>query len=211
MLWPAEREPQFKGRSLTKWTRLYYNGKQTDREAAINAIQHIGTNALPYALVWSQPEISPSKQRLAAALNELPGDAGRGLAYRWVYQEIDRRAAAGLACFKVLGRDAAPAVPELVRRINSTNQLAAGVAMEALPYLGREAIEFLGAMIVNPSVSIRTRLRAISVIGDAGTNAAPALPALLQCLQETNYAAESAVTTLANLRIEPEIVVPALQ
>src|SRR5256885_15128646 len=47
-LWAREREPQYKGRSLTGWLRRY---ESKDGEAAA-AVRQIGTNAIPFLLKW---------------------------------------------------------------------------------------------------------------------------------------------------------------
>jgi hypothetical protein len=68
-----ESGPRYNGRSLSKWVVLYDKHAMTQESPefaeAVQAIQTIGTNALPYLLKWIQQE-PPSWQR--TALRTLP-------------------------------------------------------------------------------------------------------------------------------------------
>ena len=93
------------------------------------------------------------------------------------------------------------------------NAIRAEQAMEAFRALGPgacAAIPQLLRLMNDPSRSWSAG-RAASVIVRMGTNARPALPALIRLLTNTNpWAAFGAVTALGDLTLEPQLVVPAL-
>lgn len=86
LIWPGEKEPKYKGRTLTQWIVLH--DRATGRESvhksdynpvmlqeAEHAVHQIGTNALPWLIKWIQsvPSRSRWRQRTADALDKLPG------------------------------------------------------------------------------------------------------------------------------------------
>ena len=66
-LWPGEREPEYQGKRLFQWLDQYhpYTGSLfvsggLDKGAAMDAVQHIGTNGLPWMLKWLRCYDEPS-------------------------------------------------------------------------------------------------------------------------------------------------------
>src|SRR4051794_6509689 len=56
-----QKEPIYKGRSLREWIaqggkRLYFTSNPTQDPEAIEALQVIGTNAIPFLLAWMSNE-----------------------------------------------------------------------------------------------------------------------------------------------------------
>jgi HEAT repeat protein len=79
----------------------------------------------------------------------------------------------------------------------------------ALAYIGPAGLAPLQAAAADPGA--RCRLNAIRALGDMGTNALPAIPLLIQCLTNTNLdVARTATYALCELRLEPDLVLPAL-
>src|SRR2546423_4143418 len=74
--WPGEKEPEYQGKKLSEWLEIYrtndvalrnamwepwtaakYGPKpRVDRDAAAEAVRHIGTNALPWLLATIQDQ-----------------------------------------------------------------------------------------------------------------------------------------------------------
>ena len=154
LAWPREREPEYKGRKLSKWIQdgamattsllstppyvLSPKLQPADRAAKIEAIQNIGTNALPYLLKWIEAGELPKYGKLDVPPTKV---MTRAAAHSWLkYRQRTfwRAIDAGWA-LEVLGSDAISTVPELLRLSHSTNQFAAGVAWRALINMENDA------------------------------------------------------------------------
>src|SRR5256885_14250178 len=116
--WPGEREPEYKGKKLSEWLRLAGDEKTRPQVEAANAIEHIGTNALPWLVQWVGYEPPLWHQQVAPLIDKIPR------LNRWRHQlehAHQQRVNDSDWAFKILGPNAAPALPELARIIqNST-------------------------------------------------------------------------------------------
>jgi hypothetical protein len=135
------------------------------------------------------------------------------LALRPAWSQDETREAcahAAVDAFRILGPEAYPAKFELVRLINaSTNEDTIHRLKFALAYLGAEGLPPLTALATNRQRS--DRFKALAAIRGMGTNARPALPVLIQCLNDEDYyVAKYTAVTLGYLQLEPALVVPAL-
>ena len=152
MLWPGEREPEYKGRRLSSWIESQspkrYPGDFPER---IAAVRHIGTNGLPYLLKWIEgAELPKTYTRLDfAALKVMdPETARRWMSYR---QRKFYRAMGAQWAFEILGTDAAPARPELIRLSHSTNQFVARLASSAFGSIKKDSTQILNAYSRDPN------------------------------------------------------------
>jgi hypothetical protein len=112
LVWPREREPEYKGIPLSKWLENY---KWDDAEFA-RAIKHMGTNALPFLIRAAKYEEPRWRTWVAhTTLKWWPSadDSrfGRGLLGN---KPLSRRGTSVIA-FGILGADADPALNELRR------------------------------------------------------------------------------------------------
>ena len=164
---------------------------------AIDAVEHIGTNALPWLVEWTACNDSASKAKLRALLQRLP----RRLATVFRFADPYDRRQIGTIGFAILGERASPAVPDLVRVIDSRNSqmVVKLAAVEALEHIGRAGVPILLRLIAerrrNPSLAIFA-VYCLSGTADLGTNRLTAAALLIECLQEkdldlTRYAAEA--------------------
>ena len=88
--------------------------KLPDHEAE-KAIREIGTNALPYLLKWIRYDMPSWKMRFYETVNP----ALSTLNSEWgLYDERQRRFVQAPLAFEVLGAQAKPAIPELIRMLN---------------------------------------------------------------------------------------------
>jgi HEAT repeat protein len=208
-LWTAGEtaEPVYAGRTLSQWLWEYgerhvppqgmltqlvsYPFEELDPKAH-DAVLHIGTAAVPYLLKWIAYE--PSTWRH-------PDHADP--------QTI--RAYGAVGAFRSLGPQAAHARDELSRILNDAkNGFSRERAAQALACLGEAGLPPLLAVLTNRQAGFACNL-ALESIGAMGTNARPAVPALLAHLKGTNNSiAESVSLSLSELRLEPALVVPAL-
>src|SRR6267142_701380 len=123
---PREREPEYNRIPLSEWI-AHYHTDGYDSES-FKAIQHIGTNALPYLLRWIQYEkprwktsLNVLGEKLPSSIQELP------LLGFLVNDKAERRAELTVAAFSVLGSKAKPATDELLRLALAENPKAPNV------------------------------------------------------------------------------------
>ena len=175
-------EPKYQGKRLGQWVELYENARADSAEEnqAVQALKAIGSNAIPYLVKWIADPSASDGHYLGAADS-----------------------------FAVFGAAGSPAIPELARLLESTNQLSATLAGTALGHIGKPSLPALMHALTNRMFRIGTQ--AALTLVELGTNARPAVPILLRQLEHPNhFVRERAADTLGKLSLEPEAVVPAL-
>jgi hypothetical protein len=168
------REPVYNGKTATEWMQNFYgaNTPQSARaatpewEESRRAIDHFGTNIIPYALKLARNRDSRLKQLIAQNPHseKVAKFFGCGTAYSgWVFASVQNpRTAANV--FRYLGPRAKPAVPAL--------------------------LELLG-----PKEDSNTREAAALMLTSIGTGAQEALPDLLCYWKEPDLRVRKAVQT----------------
>ena len=204
-------EPKYEGRTLTEWIKDSGPRRNPDpsQARAVEAVRHIGTNALPWLIKWINAKEPRDWQIQLTRAGRLP---------RWIRLKLlpslfgfnsyyaHRRAA--LDGFLILGPQAAPAVPELLQIIGSTNGSPATGALDSIGIAGLP-----GALnvLTNRANSIRVRVTAgawISSVDPRAENDAIA-PLMAQCLRDNiPELAPIAARALARRRLEPELTIP---
>jgi hypothetical protein len=192
LLWPRQREPEYQGKQLREWLGPFSAvNSGTDEDvarfaAAVHALRHTGTNALPCLLDWIDDHSRRERfQELEQKfVNRLPGPLhtiggsliGRPQGY---YYNL------GFFAFRTLGPVAAQAVPELTHRLNSkTSHDARARALLALCDIGKEGLPAVLSVLTNKTTESDLRSYAAEGIAMIGSNAVPAFPYLAQCLKE---------------------------
>jgi HEAT repeat protein len=207
-------EPRYGGRSLSQWlTVSRATGISPERRAeSAAAIRHIGATGLPWLLEWATQEpSSPVKSRVRTFLGNHPRLPAPTALRKWAEPTQDQtKANEARLGFLILGPDAAPAIPELVRiAINGTNVGSATWSVASLANIGPQPLPTLIAIAANTNAI--GRLATIHEIGNLGTNARPALPLLVKWLDDVqSQAASYAAGALGELRLDPATSVPAL-
>jgi len=111
-VWPREPEPEYNGVKLSKWLETYQDKKPEAKEA----IEHIGTNALPFLVNWIQYERPAWRIWLNQFSKRLPSPLQNTRPLNWLLaNEMETRADSAVNGFKVLGKDSWPAFEELQR------------------------------------------------------------------------------------------------
>jgi hypothetical protein len=187
-----DNQTTYQGTSLSKWVGIYsqvayYPGfgraGPAEKEKAADAIRHIGTNALPLllALIDDRP---PGLWRRGGDLSQRLPDWIRGsAAARWLRQHhrVILVAEDARSVSEPLGPIAAPAIPELIQRLSSTNWTGRrDLAKYALACTGPEAMAKSAApsiaMLLSDS-DLRVRMAAtnalLKIAPEILTNAPP--------------------------------------
>ena len=172
---------QFAGRY--RWTRVNYRYAYSRNEEAQYAFEVLGTNAVsavPELIQIYEADVSPSSQRCAA------GALGH------------------------IGRGAAPALPNLIRRFTHTNSEVRFNAVSAVMYIGGDpgvVVPALTSALKDSSVNVRWN--ALVGLSGLGTRARPAVPEILKMVDDPGMVGSSPITTqveTALWRIAPEKV-----
>lgn len=187
--WPGPKEPEYNGKKLSEWLDVYDlqylndHGKEVverEQPAAADALQHIGTNALPWLVKWIKHEPPAWKDRIAGFIEKIPS---RTIA-RW-YVEGDRLGFGAVEGFKLLGPKAAPVVPKLEKIVKGSRaRFSQDWAIEALSYIGKDAFPVLLDTLENPKANFDAA-RAICRLAQHGVDIGPAIPALLLMDRQT--------------------------
>jgi HEAT repeat protein len=199
------RQPHYAGRPLAYWVFQC----DDDREAE-KAVRAIGTNALPFLLDWISRGRPPWKENLGRAIRKVYGGLGYG-PLGGFYRREEIRGSRALGAFAMLGETARPAVPELTRRLQDPKFEVWYSAMQALGRVGKDGVPPLAEALTNQANPFRFRYCALWGLEAAGTNASPAIPAIVKCLddKDSRIGGNSAML-LGGIGLQPELVVPAL-
>ncbi len=219
------REPHYDGRSLSDWYRLWATSTKTNGPAApltqeaMEAIRHIGTNALPILLARVRHPDTPFQ----TAANQIVGLIPDRVVASGPFQNTLGRAVHPgdrcidpIAAFWILGPIAAPAVPELKILIKSARPRTAQTAAHCLAMLGDEGVLPLLAALADRTVPDRTRasVAQLFIYSDALRglkNISLAAPVLADCALSSDPAlAAAAITALGKVHTQPEIAIRAL-
>lgn len=216
LLWTGQKEPEYQGRKLSEWLILSRRSvvatvNSPSPEAAENAVHQIGTNAIPCLLRWLQHRNPPWRERMWEQIAPVAFRiVGRSATYKFILH-LDYQQEMAQWGFEILGEDAQSAVPELERVLNSHRDYS-GNAIRALSSVGTAGLRPLLNVITNRSSDSISRLNSIAMVGcmdRIGTNAAPAVPVLMEYLEDPEVG-PYAVNALGKLGLRSEVCVPAL-
>lgn len=203
LLTRRESEPSYQGKPLSAWLRraTIFNCQVQLPEENIQAIQRIGTNALPFLLQWLQYE--PSAFRLSVYR---VGDRWH-LPVQWLVRTprayLRDEAMAG---FWVLGPAARPAVSVLGSLLDSTNLHVQACALTALCGIGKDALPPILDVLTNAAAHPNSdRILIEGTFTDLTTNAFLMVPSLIPHVasRDPKVAASSAFI-LGNLALMQE-------
>ncbi len=184
-LW-REREPQYKGRSLSQWLAILDRGDPLiSTQEAETAVRQIGTNGIPVLLKWLEYQQPPWRARLGMLCYKLPEKLAEPFE-RLVVGPGPLRQRYAYSALYLLAQDASPAIPVLARHI-------AGPASEGvvvlIAHMGDAGLPTVLPIATNAAERTILRTIVIQEVGNgwaqfASTNAL--VSALICCLQDTN-------------------------
>jgi len=189
-----EREPEYGGRKLSEWLPCLWwshsgNPSAKLTEEARVAIRQIGTEAIPYLMKWMQYEPAAWKRKLYSAVNPMI----KRLNPSWQFNDFGREqlAEGAMRALVTLAEDRyiekvtseeERVIPELTRVLNDRSaSTSARRAAYALSCLGSAGLPPLLEALTNRRER-DLRLYIVYRIGEMGTNARPAVPALQRAL-----------------------------
>jgi hypothetical protein len=204
----TQRQPQYGGRKLEEWLKLYLQSADrfTDGQEAAEAVRHIGTNALPWLLKWTDYE--PTGWKMLLATNP-PAAAQRSGYLRSAYLGLIRRPGddlewLGRSGFEILGPQARPALAEVQRRMADWGKpRRASTAMHIYTEIeGPGGVSGLAIALL--STNANCRQTAAFCLATLGTNGLPAAPMLRSALNDPDPVVRRLAGT-ALQRILPEM------
>jgi hypothetical protein len=138
--WTREREPEYNGKKLSEWCWLYWGWVAegpAEKEQARVAINHIGTNALPFLVQWLRYDHPSPKETIADIAAQLKDRLRRSTGARNSLRPLSRAEIAGLG-FEALGTNASPAIPALMvlLRDPASSTVTVGETADALSSIG---------------------------------------------------------------------------
>lgn len=213
-VWHREREPRYKGRNLGEWVSLNarkgvgYSAGDDPEEA----LRHFGTNALPFLIRDLQYQRPRWKARVWAWLHHLPVSRNQQRSWSRAALNDMMRGNDAVSAFQTLGDTATPAIPELRKLMFATqDEQTSRRAMQSLAGIGTPAVQALTRALTNFAAPESFRDNAVEALAQMELQALPAVPVLVQWLQDTNKEVVAiAITALGELALWPDIVVPAL-
>ena len=202
----SNREPRYNGRSLSQWLDLCAATSDPSQEAA-DAVRHIGTNAVPFLVTWTQQTqgLTPWKQRcLVKVLNWKREGPGKELLVNLITarEPQEWRSACG---FAILGEAAQAAAPDLARIAAHGNDASADIAIYGLTLLGRNGLESLFSVITNTAAQKRSRIVGMDSLRRVVPLATAFVPELTKLLSDQDPFVRSQATNVINA-IAPEVL-----
>jgi HEAT repeat protein len=201
------QEPKYGGRTLSEWIRDSGPRLSPEPETAraIEAVRHIGTNALPWLIEWLNYKEPPAwKLKLLAASAKLPPWLQNRVLPNFLLDrsyQVRRRLA--LDGFLILGPQASPAVPDLLK-------IRDPWSTGALESIGLASLEPTLGVLTNRANSPTLRATAANWLGsiDEKFELTRVVPVLAQCVRESQPSvAKESAKALVKLGAEPELTV----
>ena len=170
--WPGEREPVYQGKKLSEWLRAYalaeaeldrtadyglnsYRGDPWDTlRVPAEAVQHIGTNAVPFLLKWIQYEQPWWRKKAYIYYSKLPSRMQTRSITWWIWgAEPYARKNRAINAFRILGARADDAVADLY--FLALNPRTSQAAFECLEGIGYPAVPVLNRLTDAPDEKVR--------------------------------------------------------
>lgn len=112
VVWPREREPVYNGVPLSEWLRRFNDDEPQSREA----IQRIGTNALPHLVGWIQYEPPAWGRSLNCLHGKLPSSIQKIALLRLLFRDkAELRAELAVEAFWALRAEGTSATDQLLQ------------------------------------------------------------------------------------------------
>jgi hypothetical protein len=171
---------------------------------AVKAVQHIGTNAIPYLLV----DVGSKRPEWMYGFDDKMGAWPKPLRRCWRFISERDAGARAQEGFRILGPAAAPAIPDLIRLLSRPDTCTA--AARALSYVGKPAVGSLIGAFTNAGYSIGQRGMAAVALGWIGTDASESTGLLASAANQRDRLSFFAAHAVGEVAVDPESVLPVL-
>ena len=211
---PGPREPFFEGRSLTSWLERHVPTSAADPpynspgwKKADEALLRIGTNGIPTLLKMIRAKDPP------LLMLKLLETARR---HRWMginYRYASSRQEEAEYAFKVLGTNAVPAVPELIKiyeeNVSASSRMCAALA---LGHIGRGAQAAVPVFLRHfTHTNADVRYYAVSAMMSIGGEPNVVVPALASALKDSDVRVRwNTLVALSNFGSRARSAVPEI-
>jgi hypothetical protein len=187
-LW-REREPRFEDHSLLEWIAIAgprgdRDGEHTEREA-LDAVRHIGTNAIPFLIKCIEYRERPWQTHLGTLCDKLPGRVGERLS-RLIVGHGAQRQETSFSGLYILGPDAKSAIPALTNLLTAQPPLV-NYSIIVLAQIGGDGLTPVLDILTNQASP--NRFVALDALAAVDTNRPPdqrVVSALTDCLAGPN-------------------------
>jgi HEAT repeat protein len=178
VLWPPE--PKYQGRTVTAWLDDWATNKQNG--SYYEAIEHIGTNALPYAVHSLALNDSRGRSNYSRLWTTLPDRLKRLFpAPRPLLKVVD-----GANVFFYLGTNSIPQAIALLKHDSPTVRQAAALGLATIRRKSTAANQAIPALIeALADQDQEVRLYAALALKEMGADASNAVPALAKVVADT--------------------------
>jgi len=154
----GDDEPKYKGCALSDWISDYEIQYDTTvhrdaaHHAATEALQKIGTNALPTLLKWMTYKTPAPRRCIERLLRPVAFKLGVTHKFESLINREEARSWHAGAVFSILGTNAAPALPQLSNMVvNPTHPHVGLNALNAIADTGTAGTKTLLALFQNPN------------------------------------------------------------
>ncbi len=214
----GEPEPKYKGKRLSEWAEIYETSFEPDqvdgetpkdsepRREAVEAAHQTRDKLLPVALKmirYEKPKwFDPVERRMEQM------DVRRWCPVGIWGPFYGDRGEDNMVYFRMLGADASPAVPELVRIMKEAEGIRIRErAMYALAYIGKDGLPPLLEVLGDPNNADHRRAAfAITCLKDQGAVLKPAVPLLVKRLEDPDDNVRYSATNVL-MNIAPEVLI----
>jgi hypothetical protein len=198
LLLARDSEPTYHHRTLDEWVRVYLAQEETDVSPASleaqEAIRRLAAESLPVLVARVAYDPAPRRQRATTVARKVPTSLrATALMGPLLLDQDEFRANDAVIALNVQGPEAASAIPELARSLNSTTSpVVCRRVLWTLSHLGPTALPTMLSVITN-SQHLGRRF-ALDYLPNLGTNAFPALPIVTEVMADPQLEIRMAAT-----------------
>src|SRR5436190_16177893 len=189
-------EPRHEGKTLTEWLSQPWDERVSDEDTAA-ALRAMGPRVLPTLLDWLQQRDSRMKRWIAMLADKQPF-------FELKLERADMRRETSVAGLRLLGTNAASAVPTLSKLIDDPE--LGDAALNGLAAIGEPASPVLLSALTNRLPSVRNTAIGL-LVDDSFIELPGAIPALLRTIHDDNPQVQTAaIGAMARLERHRDVV-----
>lgn len=183
----SERRASYQGKHVRAWAQqLYTTYEPTGTNAAAVAFRALGSNAVPPLRSLLHLRDPLYEKALLKYARHLPAKPRVYLFQKIKPGHTIEYRLGAVRALGVLGPTAIEALPDMLEVLSDKDARVRWTVAQTIFRLGPEAVAAVIPLTTNADVNVRHA--AVYALGEARTNALPAVPALIRCLLDPNEA-----------------------